>query len=273
MCGSPECGAGVADEERGDVWQNPADLHRACQKDTPGSGCSGEAITTDGDTVSRVAVVDFGMGNVFSVEHALRHVGLEAYLAREPADLDAADGIVIPGVGAMPDAMHALREQGLAHRLTAAGEAGVPVLGICLGFQLLMRTGTEFGPHEGLGLIPGKVVALPVVHEGLGRRLPIPNVLWSPLTMRSPKDASPHPFDGSRDGDQLYFVHSYYVEPDETGAVIAEARFGQFSFCAAARVGRIFGCQFHPERSGPVGIEILRRFASILTAPTTSAEP
>lgn len=220
----------------------------------------------------RVAVVDYGMGNVFSVQHALRHVGLHAYLAREHGELDGADGIVIPGVGAMPDAMQALQEQGMADRLKAEGKAGTPILGICLGFQLLMQVGTEFGNHEGLGLMPGRVLALPEEDDPRGRRLPIPNVLWSPITMGSPEDGSPHPFDQSRSGDQLYFVHSFYVEAEDD-AVVARARFGQFSFCVAARVGQIFGCQFHPERSGPVGIRILRRFASILTEPRTSPGP
>jgi glutamine amidotransferase len=211
-----------------------------------------------------VAVVDYGMGNVFSVMHALKHVGLDAVLSREPDDLARAHGIVIPGVGAMPDAMQTLRTQGLVDCLISQGQAGKPILGICLGFQLLMDTGTEFGTHAGLGLIPGQVLPLPEEHDIDGHSLPVPNVRWSPLSLVPQNDLSPHPFDNLSRGDELYFVHSYYVSPTDKSILVAKTHFGEFSYCAAARVGNVYGCQFHPERSGEIGLTVFHRFATIL---------
>jgi imidazole glycerol-phosphate synthase subunit HisH len=214
--------------------------------------------------MKRVAVVDYGMGNVFSVQNALRRVGLRPGLAREPSDLNGVDGIVIPGVGAMPDAMDALRGQGLIDSLQKHAAQGTAILGICLGFQLLMERGTEFGEHQGLGLIPGEVVSLPFQRGSNGRPLPVPNVQWSAIDVVNGRAPVANPFDVLTTGSHLYFVHSFHVKAADDRMVVAWSRYGTFEFCAAANVGRIFGCQFHPERSGETGIRIMERFAEIL---------
>lgn len=214
----------------------------------------------------KVGVVDYGMGNVFSVRHALARVGTEPVDVLAPADLSGLGGLVIPGVGAMPDAMAALRRQGLVEAIRDAAADGLPILGICLGFQLLMETGTEFGDHDGLGLMPGRVVPLPRGERG--ERLPVPNVRWLPLDVKQ-SAVGDTPFETLSTGDELYFVHSFYVEPGEGLPVVARARFGDLPFCAAASRGRVHGCQFHPERSGPTGLAILRRFATLLRGAST----
>lgn len=211
-----------------------------------------------------VSVVDYGMGNVFSVLHACRSVGLDASLTEDPEAVAEAEALIIPGVGAMPDAMTVLRSRGLDAAIVDSASRGTPVLGICLGFHLLMSNGTEFGEHEGLGLLPGTVLRLPETGNGRGGVLPVPNVGWRKLSLS--KGAVDSPFDVLHDGSQLYFVHSFYVKPDPTVSIVATSSYGDFAYCAAARSGSIFGCQFHPERSARIGLSVLERFAALISA-------
>lgn len=210
----------------------------------------------------RVAIVDYGTGNLFNVRRACQHVGLPAELTDRPESVLAADAIILPGVGAMPHAMRALRESGLADALSEAVRGGVPFLGVCLGMQLLMDKGSEFENHSGLGLIPGRVVRFPARSPD-GAAMKVPHIGWNAVRA-NPAVAEPWagtPLDGLADGAFMYFVHSYVVVPDDPSVCIATTDHSGVEFCSALRHQNVVGCQFHPERSGRDGLAIYETFA------------
>jgi glutamine amidotransferase len=201
-----------------------------------------------------IAVVDYGMGNLRSVEKALEHVGAEARITRDHAEIGAARGIVLPGVGAFPKAMEAIREHGLDTVLHERRSAGVPLLGICLGMQLLFEASTELGGAEGLGLLPGQVREL----DAGG--LKIPQIGWNAVHWRheSPLTA------GISDPAAFYHVHSF-APAAANGVVLGTAEYGSEFVSAVARDG-VYGVQFHPEKSGPDGLRLLGNFVSLTAA-------
>ena len=185
-----------------------------------------------------LTVVDYDRGNLFSMAQALRSLHVPHRFGRTPADIEQASAILLPGVGAIGDAMHTLRDRGLVAPLCAAAMDGRPLVGICLGMQLLASVGTEFGEHAGLDLIPGSVDRLPAGH---GR---IPNVGWRAVT-------------GAGATRWVYFVHSYVFTPRDPEVVTATATFGDVTFPAIVRRGNVTGLQFHPEKSGRDGLGLL----------------
>jgi imidazole glycerol-phosphate synthase subunit HisH len=203
--------------------------------------------------VTRVAVVDYGMGNRRSVEKALEHVGAHALITRDPAALDAADALVVPGVGAFPQGMHNLVELGLDERVRAAAAAGKPVLGICLGMQLLFERSPEHRLTDGLGLLGGEVRGL----DAGGLR--IPHIGWndvrferpSPLTAGLPDEAC-----------AFYHVHSLAAHPEDPADVIATTEYGE-RFATIVGHGNVFGVQFHPEKSSGDGLALLSNFVTL----------
>ena len=210
----------------------------------------------------RVAIVDFGLGNLFSVLRACEEAGAEASTTASPSDLAAADGVVLPGVGAFGDAMKALDAAGLSRALKAAVAGGKPLLGICLGMQLLMEESSEFERHEGLGLIPGRVVRFPKTADG--EPLKVPHVGWSRLHAAAPGRFRGTPLDGLPEGAYMYFVHSYYVEPADPSVAVSRSRYASVDFCSSLARENVFACQFHPERSGPEGLRVYRSWLSRL---------
>jgi glutamine amidotransferase len=200
-----------------------------------------------------IAIIDYDAGNIFSVKNALDHLGHESVQASVPDDLAAADKLILPGVGAFPDAMRSLEERGLADAIIAAA-AHKPLLGICLGAQLLFHKGYEFGETDGLGLIPGYVDA--IVAPGLK----IPHMGWNSVRVAN---ASPLTASVS-DGDMVYFVHSYKAVTEEKYISLA-SEYGQLipALVRGGADGQIYGAQFHPEKSGDVGLGILRGFAEL----------
>ena len=208
----------------------------------------------------KVAIVDYGMGNLFSVQLACERAGARVEITSSPQVVDAADSVVLPGVGAFSDAMTALRESGMVDALRAAAESGKPLLGICLGLQLLMTESFEFGYHRGLGLIEGSVVPLERPVEAGGPHK-VPHVGWNQMWAAHPSTWKGTPLEGIPNGAFMYFVHSYYVVPAAPTVVASVTRYGSTEFCSSLRRDNIFGCQFHPERSGPLGLEIYRNFA------------
>lgn len=200
-------------------------------------------------------IVDYGLGNLFSLRRALLHAGAaEVAVSSDPEAVRRADRLILPGVAAFGDGMKGLTERGLAAPLLEFARRGGPLLGLCLGMQLLMDEGTEFGVHKGLGLIPGKCLPLPPAPS-----LKIPHVGWNDVS----------PADGAWKGTilddlgprpQMYFVHSYAAVPARREDWLAETSYGGKSFCSALRHGNIVGCQFHPEKSGPVGLRLLSHF-------------
>jgi imidazole glycerol-phosphate synthase subunit HisH len=201
----------------------------------------------------RIAVVDYGMGNRRSVQKALEHVGPQASITRDHDELRAADGLVVPGVGAFPLGMAHLHELGLAELITARAAAETPVLGICLGMQLLFERSEELEPTEGLGLIPGEVTQL----DSGGRR--IPHIGWNEVRFERSSPLT-HGLPGA--GAAFYHVHSYAVRPNDRGDVIGSTEYGERFATIVAR-GTAFGVQFHPEKSSRHGLEMLRNFAAI----------
>ena len=202
-----------------------------------------------------IAVVDYGVGNLFSLKSSLAAIGAETVVTGDAAVLHNADRIILPGVGAFGDAADKLAATGMRDAVLAEARAGKPLLGICLGMQLLFEKGMEYGEHAGLGLIPGTVVDLkPVLPEGLK----VPHIGWNALRLSQPD----HPLmKNTRDGDCVYFVHSFYAT-DCADWTLATAEYGVDVTAAVAREN-VMGCQFHPEKSGAVGLAILKAFCEM----------
>jgi len=201
-----------------------------------------------------VAIIDYGVGNLFSLKSSLKEIGAEAVVTSDEKVIAEADRIILPGVGAFEDAARKLRESGMADVVKKEAAAGKPMMGICLGMQLMFDVGYEYGVHEGLGLIRGSVRPIAdVIPEGYK----IPHIGWNLLKFR--KD-SPL-FKYIKEEDYVYFVHSYYAaECDDS--VIAVTEYGA-DLTAAVANGNVYGCQFHPEKSGEVGMKILKAFMEL----------
>lgn len=198
-----------------------------------------------------IAVIDYGVGNLRSVKKAFEALHVPVAIVSEAAEIAQADGIVLPGVGAFGDAMIALRRQGLLQPLRMYAKEGKPLLGICLGMQLLFSVSEEHGEHVGLGLIPGHV-------RRMRGEFKIPHVGWNQLQMQAQNPL----LQDVQLGDYAYFVHSYYVDPVDKQAVIATTDY-YFSVPAAVAKDNVYGLQFHPEKSGMTGLAILRNFARL----------
>lgn len=208
----------------------------------------------------RVTVVDYGLGNLFSVSRALEQIGACAEIADSAQRIDAASCVVLPGVGAFADGMNGLHERGLVEPLRRYGASGRPLLGICLGMQLLFDSSEEFGAAEGLGLIPGRVIPIPSSSvEGRSRK--VPHIGWNELRhAERRRDWTGTPLAAVAPGTPAYFVHSFTAAPAHAGKRIADADHDGYLVSAAVGGDNLFGCQFHPEKSGPAGLRILRSF-------------
>ena len=202
-----------------------------------------------------IAIIDYGVGNLFSLCSSLNSIGAEAIVTPDPDTIHRADRIILPGVGAFADAAEKLRASGLDQVLLEEAARGKPVMGICLGMQMLFEESHEYGIHKGLGLIPGRVIPMAGY---IPAELKIPHIGWNPLIIKGDK----HPLlRYVEEGDCVYFVHSYFAT-DCTDAVIATAEYGRELTAAVAR-GNVMGCQFHPEKSGKVGLSILKAFCEM----------
>ncbi|MBL8024234.1 MAG: imidazole glycerol phosphate synthase subunit HisH [Elusimicrobia bacterium] len=208
----------------------------------------------------RVAIVDCGRGNLFSVSSACRFVGLEVSVTSDPKEIMGSAGVILPGVGAFGDAMAALKRRDLLSVLRDVVLVGKPFMGICLGFQILFSESNEFGTHPGLGVFPGDVVRLE--NNDGDQRLKIPHVGWYPIWPGSEGQWNGTLLEGMPTGESFYFVHSFHVRPGIGLPSLALSRFSNTDYCAAVQQGEVFGCQFHPERSGPAGLKIYKAFAN-----------
>ena len=204
-----------------------------------------------------LAIVDYGVGNLFSLKSSLARIGVPACVTGDADELRRAERIILPGVGAFGDAAKKLRESGLAAAVTEEAARGKPLLGICLGMQLLFETGFEYGEHAGLGLLPGSVRPIaPVIGPGLK----VPHIGWNALSF--PEGRPKAPLFAEVDADEcVYFVHSFAAMECDA-AVTATVQYGAQLTAAAGR-GNVMGTQFHPEKSGDVGLRILRAFATL----------
>lgn len=205
-----------------------------------------------------IAIIDYGVGNLFSLCSSFSAIGETASVTADADEIRRADRIVLPGVGAFGDAAAKLRASGLDRVVLREAEAGKPLLGICLGMQLLFEASYEYGEHAGLALLPGTVRPIDSLTHG---SVKIPHIGWNAL--RFPKDRARSPlFSRIREGDYVYFVHSYCAV-DCADALIASAEYGGVPLTAAAARDNVYGTQFHPEKSGGVGLSILRAFCEI----------
>jgi len=210
-------------------------------------------------SAARIAILDYGMGNLRSVEKALEHVGATATISYDPAAIRAADGVVLPGVGAFPRAMERVRERGLDELIAERRAAGTPILGICLGLQLLFDSTTELGGAEGLGLLAGGVAEL------RAGGLKVPHIGWSPVRWERDSRLT----EGIESETPFYFVHSFAPAP-RPGQLLGSAAYGE-RFACAAEHDNVFGVQFHPEKSSAAGLRLLANFAGVCAkAPATA---
>lgn len=201
-----------------------------------------------------IRIIDYGVGNLFSLRSSLRAIGIDADYTGNPAEIRKADKLILPGVGAFRDAREALRGTGLDRVVQEEAGKGKPLMGICLGMQILFDRSYEYGEYEGLGLIPGEIVPM----EGrIPKDLPIPHIGWNELMLKQPSPLMKN----TANGDYVYFVHSYYAEtPAEY--VIATTDYG-VEMTAAVQKDNVYGCQFHPEKSSEVGLSILKAFCEL----------
>lgn len=213
-------------------------------------------------TSPRVQIVDYRLGNLFSIQQACRHAGIDAFVSDSAEQLQSVDGIILPGVGAYGNAMQSLRELQLTEPLKQAARAGTPLFGICLGMQLLFEGSEEFGEHEGLGLISGKICRIPDQLLN-GRQLRVPNVGWNRIEFRRGREAEPV-LDGVPDNTFMYFVHSYCARSVPEADQLTTTVYGEFRYCSAVLRGSILGCQFHPEKSAQAGLRLYENWARSL---------
>ena len=217
-----------------------------------------------------ITIIDYGVGNLFSLNCSLNAIHAEAEITDDPERIAKADRIILPGVGAFGDAAEKLRKTGLDRIAVSRAAAGVPLLGICVGMQLLFERSYEFGVHEGLGLIPGTVRP---IRDRISPELKIPQIGWNSLTYPNKgrlfkgwnslliRQAGHPLFRYVRNGDHVYFVHSYHAETDPK-YLLAQTDYGGLLTAAVAREN-VMGCQFHPEKSGKIGLSILKAFAEM----------
>jgi glutamine amidotransferase len=219
----------------------------------------------------RISIVDYGLGNLFSVERAFSAAGATASITSDPQDLDGSDAMVLPGVGAFGEGIGNLERLGLAEEVRRLALAGKPTLGICLGMQLLMEESEELGNWHGLGLFPGRVIRFDVPRD---QRTKVPQIGWNsihPVDRESGQPWRGTLLDGVAPGDYMYFVHSYCVMPDEPTDLLADTEYAGLRFGSVLARGNVMACQFHPEKSGTAGLQIIRNFLAAVPMLTSGA--
>ena len=209
-------------------------------------------------TVS-VTVIDYGIGNLYSVSRALEHVGGDVVLSADPLVIENSARLILPGVGAFEDGMRGLRDRGLVDPIRRYAATGRPLLGICLGMQMLATASEEFGRHEGLDLIAGNVVPVPRT-TAAGERHKIPHIGWSALSPSAGVEWQDTFLEDTLPGTPAYLVHSFHMIPDDPAHLLADCIYGDHRLTAAVRAGKVFGAQFHPEKSGAAGLQMLAAF-------------
>jgi glutamine amidotransferase len=205
-----------------------------------------------------IAIIDYGMGNLRSVQKGFENVGFDAVVTADPKIVLEAEKVVLPGVGAFRDCMNNLEQGGFVEPLLKVIQEGRPFLGICLGLQLLFTESEEFGLHQGLDVIPGRVVRFPERMMENGEKLAVPHMGWNQLQFRT----RPPVFDGVQAGENVYFVHSYYVKPDDDSVVATTTGYG-IEFCSSIWKDNVVATQFHPEKSQEIGLKILKNFGDM----------
>lgn len=213
-----------------------------------------------------VAIVDYGMCNLFSVHHACQHVGLKPLITADGEEILRAAAIILPGVGAFGEAMRNLSRLNLIGPIKEMIARGKPFMGICLGMQLLLSESEEFGAHEGLGIIEGKVVKFPQQGGGPSKKIRVPQIGWNRIY---PPEAEENAWQSSplkqiKPGEFMYFVHSYYAIPTAQEMLLSLTTYEGVEYCSSICMDNVFACQFHPEKSGKEGLKIYQQWADIV---------
>ena len=206
----------------------------------------------------KVGIVDYGMGNLFNIARVFESIDCKAEVTDLPESLKLYDHLIIPGVGAFEKAINNLNNKNLSPAIHEFVKTGKPVIGICLGMQLLFEKSFEFGIHDGLGLIKGNVLKFDFNGN---RSIKIPQIGWNSVKYKN--DKTDPAFKGIPDSSFYYFIHSYYCAPDEENDYVGLTQYGDNLFCSVARKDNVLGCQFHPERSGTIGVKIFQNFISL----------
>jgi len=209
--------------------------------------------------MKKVSIIDYGLSNLLSVEHAFRYCGVEEEIINTPEKVKAAEVLVLPGVGAFEDGMKGLDAHKMIEVLTESVQNGTPLLGICLGMQLLFEESEEFGKHKGLNFIPGKVKQIPK-SDIYGKAQKVPHISWNPLFPSDAKSFKETILEDINEGEECYFIHSFEAIPDNQENRLADTIYGGRRVCAVAYNNHVYGTQFHPEKSGKVGLRIINRF-------------
>jgi len=210
------------------------------------------------DTKKKVVIIDYQLGNLFSVKQACDTVGINAILSSDKNDINSADALILPGVGAFNEAMNNLKKLDIISAIKDKVNEGNPLFGVCLGQQLLFTESEEFGAGKGLDLIPGVIKRFPELFEE--RKIKVPHIAWNKI-YRAEQDWSDTPLKELRNDDFMYFIHSYYVKPLSDSCIITKTNYDGIEFCSAVSEKNIFSTQFHPEKSAEKGISIYKNWA------------
>ena len=210
----------------------------------------------------KVVIIDYKLSNLFSVSHACDHVGINAVVSSDPKDIEGADAIILPGVGAFHTAVENLESLEMIRPIKDFIAGGKPFMGICLGLQLLFTESEEFGNHKGLDIIKGKILKFPRVDEA-GENYKVPQIGWNKIKPLANASFSATPLDGIPEGSYMYFVHSFYAEPESTKNILTLTDYSKLNYCSGILKNNIFALQFHPEKSGVLGLKIYENWASM----------
>ena len=213
-------------------------------------------------TPKTISIVDYGVGNLFSVSKSIEFYGMKASIVDRPEDILSASYLILPGVGAFSNGMRSLQERNLIEAILEYAQAGGRLLGICLGMQILFSKSMEFGEHRGLNLISGSVVSIPEQNER-GVRNKIPHIAWSPIRRAEYYSQENILLKEVQDNTYMYHVHSYMANPDDIQTVVAHTIYNECLIPTIVRKNNIYGCQFHPEKSGNAGLKILKNFCNL----------
>lgn len=211
----------------------------------------------------KLVIIDYGLCNLLSVFNALKFLGIQSKVSDQPNDLDNADGVILPGVGAFEDGMQGLKQKGFIDAIDRYVKTGRPFLGICLGMQMLMSKSFEFGEHQGLNLIEGEVVGFKNHIDQGHYDFKVPHIGWNGLQPNGQPWAKSI-LEDLPEGQEMYFVHSFYAVPKDHKDVLAQTQYAGRKFCSVVSRENVYGCQFHPEKSSSYGLKILNNFTGLL---------
>lgn len=209
---------------------------------------------------NRVAIIDYKLGNLFSVKHACDHVGINSVVSSDETFIRKADALILPGVGAFKEGIKNLNDLGLSSAIIEKVEQGTPLFGICLGLQMLFTESEEFGTTEGLDIISGKIIRFPNKIDSL--EIKVPQIGWNKVKQHNTESWSSSPLTNIKNGSFMYFVHSFYAKPDNQTDILTNTDYCGLNYCSAVfNSENVFATQFHPEKSGKEGVEIYRKWA------------